>query len=155
MRDTNNIFSHAKIFMILVGLLSLPVSAERTVDDLDNIQQETSYYKALAARNKAKNEASSDLSGGVSQTQNTQPQPGFMQQPVPSQRITVPIVSGVMSTATGMVADIQYPDGTVSTSRVGDTLSGNLKITRISSRGVEVVSLDDQSKKFTLREANK
>lgn len=128
-------FSHAKKIMFVVSfLLSNSVFAEvRTMSDLDVLQQETMYYRALTLKNKAMQDAGVNVQSSVTVTKTAD---GSVKG-LPS----LPTVESIMGNSKGMLAKIRYPDNTISNNRVGDVINGNLKITRISLNGVQVKNI--------------
>lgn len=140
-------FSHAKNFAYIVFLLSVNVNAAevKTLADLDVLQGETMYYRALATRNEAKSKAGND----VQQQINTV---GQTSQSAKTPSPVLPNVLSIMGNQKGLVARLGYSDGQVSTNKVGDIVNGTLKITKVGINGVQVLSLSE-NKIYDLKEA--
>ncbi|WP_127881804.1 type IV pilus biogenesis protein PilP [Enterobacter asburiae] len=140
-------FSHAKNFAYIVFLLSVNVNAAevKTLADLDVLQGETMYYRALATRNEAKSKAGND----VQQQINTV---GQTSQSAKTPSPVLPNVLSIMGNQKGLVARLGYSDGQVSTNKVGDIVNGTLKITKVGINGVQVLSLPE-NKFYDLKEA--
>ncbi|HAT2303988.1 type IV pilus biogenesis protein PilP [Citrobacter freundii] len=140
-------FSHAKNFAYIAILLSVNVHATqtKTLADLDELQGETMYYRALATRNEAKSKAGSDIQQQTSTiVQGNQNTRNSMQ--------VLPSVLSIMGNQKGLLARLGYSDGQESTNRVGDIINGTLKITKIGLNGVQVLSLQE-NKIYDLKEA--
>lgn len=142
-------FSHAKNFAYIVFLLSVNVNVNaaevKTLADLDVLQGETMYYRALATRNEAKSKAGND----VQQQINTV---GQTSQSAKTPSPVLPNVLSIMGNQKGLVARLGYSDGQVSTNKVGDIVNGTLKITKVGINGVQVLSLSE-NKIYDLKEA--
>ncbi|TCD12253.1 type IV pilus biogenesis protein PilP [Lelliottia amnigena] len=140
-------FSHAKNNAFIAILLSVNVNAAevKTLADLDLLQGETMYYRALATRNEAKSKAGDDI----------QQQTNTVGQPNQTSKVFTPVLPSVLSimgNQKGLLARLGYSDGQVSTNKVGDIVNGTLKITKIGITGVQVLSLQE-NKFYDLKEA--
>lgn len=149
-------FSHAKKLLLIVVLTftsSTAISSEiKTLEDLDLLQSQTTYFKALAAKNKAEKESGGGdvLSYQSSPTQSVGEGGIAANQPINS----LPVVAGVMGNSKGLIARLQYRDGSVSTNKVGDIISGNLKVTKITVNQVEVQSISGGGRMILKEGAN-
>ncbi|WP_313397393.1 type IV pilus biogenesis protein PilP [Acinetobacter variabilis] len=135
-------FSHAKKIIFISSVLFVNyVSAEtRTMADLDQLQQDTMYYRALTLKNKAMQE--SGVGGGNSQSSTSvSTGSGGAVKTV----VSLPTVESIMGNNKGMMVRLSYADGTTSSNKVGDVIDGNLKIWRISLNGVQVKNLSNGS----------
>ncbi|HHQ5987665.1 TPA: type IV pilus biogenesis protein PilP [Enterobacter asburiae] len=142
-----NNFSHAKNLACIAFLLSVSANAAevKTLADLDVLQGETMYYRALATRNEAKSKAGND----VQQQTNTVGQTSQTSKIVSPM---LPSVLSIMGNQKGLLARLGYSDGQISTNKVGDIINGTLKITKIGINGVQVLSLQE-NKFYDLKEA--
>lgn len=140
-------FSHAKKLAFITMLLSVNINAAevKTLADLDVLQGETMYYRALATRNEAKSKAGND----IQQQTNTV---GQANQSSKTASSVLPSVLSIMGNQKGLLARLGYSDGQVSTNKVGDIINGTLKITKIGINGVQVLSLQE-NKIYDLKEA--
>jgi type IV pilus biogenesis protein PilP len=99
--------------------------AEPTVGDLSKIQGETLIIKAKANREAAQAEldARTRATGGYSG----------------SDESNVPVVKSVYGVRDTLVATFIYPNGTTMEAKVGDTLNGGFKVTKIAVDRVELM----------------
>lgn len=141
-------FSHAKklILVSLVVFSNFVCADIRTMADLDQLQQDTMYYRALTLKNKAMQESgvggvltqpSTTVSAGTTSTVKT--------------TVSLPTVESIMGNNKGMIAKLSYSDGTTTNNKVGDVIDGNLKVWRVSLNGVQVKNLSNGSV-FDLKE---
>lgn len=141
-------FSHAKklILVSLVVFSNFVCADTKTMADLDQLQQETMYYRALTLKNKAMQESglggvltqpSTTVSAGTTSTVKT--------------TVSLPTVESIMGNNKGMIAKLSYSDGTTTNNKVGDVIDGNLKVWRVSLNGVQVKNLSNGSL-FDLKE---
>ena len=140
-------FSHAKKTIFVLTLLSFNAfSADvKTLEDIDILQGETIYYRALATRNDAKLKAGAD--GNYSSS--SAPLSNNQEQRNPSAML--PVVDSIMGNDKGLIARIRYADGQTTMNRVGDIINGNLRITKINLQGVTVVSTQN-GQAYSLKE---
>lgn len=148
-------FSHAKKILLMVSLTfisSTAISSEiKTFADLDLLQSQTTYFKALAAKNKAERESG----GGDVLSYSSAPTQSAGDGGVANPSVaSLPVVAGVMGNSKGLIARLQYRDGSISTNKTGDIISGNLKITKITVNQVEVQSVSGGGRMILKEAAN-
>lgn len=101
----------------------------RSVGDLDELQSQTTYYKALNARNKAKDEAGVEIKTNAnnistSGTQNT----------------SLPQITKILGNGGALSVRLVFSDGTESTKRKGDLIPGGYKLNKVSLDEVSVTN---------------
>lgn len=111
--------------VVLVGLVPALCLAQATVGDLSKIQGETLILKAKANREAAQADldARSRAAGGYAV----------------SDEANVPVVKSVYGVRDTLVATFIYSNGTTMEAKVGDTLNGGFKVTKIAVDRVELV----------------
>ncbi len=115
----------AKVALAALVLSPLP-ALSATVGDLSKIQSETLIIKAKASRAaaqaemNAKNRESSGIAGGIAN----------------SGEGNVPVVKTVI----GQTATLLYADGSTRDAKVGDSLPGGFKVTKVTIDKVEIAS---------------
>ncbi|BGI52311.1 MAG: hypothetical protein HamCj_06640 [Candidatus Hamiltonella defensa (Ceratovacuna japonica)] len=111
-----------KVFLFLLTLFPSLLSATsdiNTVGELDALQSQITWYKALAARNKAKDEVG--LTGSLDRS------PTMSIKPDPIPRITKMIGHGK-----SLYVRLRFPDGTEMTRKKGDAIPGGFTLTQVS-----------------------
>ena len=129
-----------KVFLFLLLLFPSLLSATsdiNTVGELDALQSQITWYKALSARNKAKDEVG--LTGSLDRS------PTISIKPDPIPRITKMIGHGK-----SLYVRLRFPDGTEMTRKKGDAIPGGFTLTQVSLD--EVVITDSEGKKTLLTE---
>ncbi|KAB1469227.1 type IV pilus biogenesis protein PilP [Cronobacter sakazakii] len=146
----NKKFSHAKKLVLIVLLSSFNAwpADIKTVADLDVLQGEAIYYRALATRNEAKNKAGAEGGNPESTVSVNSVSAGNK-----TSTSAMPTVDSIMGNASGLIVRLRYMDGQTTTNRAGDVINGNYKISQISLRGVQVISLQDGTK-VTLKDGS-
>ncbi|TNV16096.1 type IV pilus biogenesis protein PilP [Buttiauxella sp. B2] len=132
---------------VLFSVLVSNVLADelKTVYDLDVLQSQTTYYKAVAARDKALEEVKNPTSSSDSQTHAQTPPQAFQQggntASTPSQGVSLPVVSKIIGGGNKIAATLSFSDGSMSIKRSGEMLPGGYQITGISINGVTVKNI--------------
>ncbi|HDL7537453.1 TPA: type IV pilus biogenesis protein PilP [Yersinia enterocolitica] len=122
-------------FLLLSIIISCSVSANeisevKSVWDLDVLQSQTTYLKALAAFQEAK-----DKSGG------TMPIVGSVAPGVNSaQKILLPQVIKIVGNGSGLSVRLVLSNGTEMTKKKGDSIPGGYKLTKVT---LDEVSISD------------
>lgn len=108
----------------LVGLVPA-LCVANTVGDLSKIQGETLIIKAKANREAAQADldARARVTGGYAM----------------SDEVNVPVVKSVYGVRDTLVATFIYSNGTTMEAKVGDTLNGGFKVTKITVDRVELL----------------
>ena len=133
-------FSHAKkiTFLISAFFINSTFADVKTMADLDQIQADTMYYRALAQKNKAVQESGE---GNVVAQSTTLATSGASV----NQANKLPVVESIMGNSRGLLARLRNPDNTLSSVKVGDVIYGGLKISKISISSVQAISLANGS----------
>lgn len=145
-------FSHAKklITILLFLIVNSAVAADdtKTIYDLDALQEQTVFYKALAVRNKAREESGDthSFSTGINTPVTTPDQKVSAKNSIP-----LPSIVSVMGNAKGLIVKLEYSDGSTTSNKIGDVINGNFKLSKVNINEVEVISLTDGTK-YMLKE---
>lgn len=129
-----------KVFLFLLTLFPSLLSATsdiNTVGELDALQSQITWYKALAERNKAKDEVGLTGSLDRSPTMSIKPDP-------------IPRITKIIGHGKSLYVRLRFPDGTEMTRKKGDALPGGFTLTQVSLD--EVVITDSEGKKTLLTE---
>lgn len=112
------------LLIAVAGLLPGVCLAQPTVGDLSKIQGETLILKAKVSREAAQAEldSRSRAAGGYT----------------PSDDTHLPVVKSVYGARNMLVATLIYPNGTTMEAKVGDTLNGGYKVSKIVVDRVEL-----------------
>lgn len=113
-----------RLFVVLASLAPGLALAQATVGDLSKIQGETLILKAKANREAAQAEldARSRAAGGYTSSDDS----------------NLPVVKSVYGVRNTLVATFIYSNGTTMEAKVGDTLNGGYKVTKIAVDKVEL-----------------
>lgn len=113
-----------RLFVVLASLAPGLALAQATVGDLSKIQGETLILKAKANREAAQADldARSRAAGGYASSDDS----------------NLPVVKSVYGVRNTLVATFIYSNGTTMEAKVGDTLNGGYKVTKIAVDKVEL-----------------
>ncbi len=107
----------------LVAFLPAVCAAQATVGDLSKIQGETMILKAKISRETAL----ADLEARARAAGHTA-----------EDNVNLPVVKSVYGVRDTLVATFLYPNGTTQEAKVGDTLNGGFKVTKVEVSRVEL-----------------
>lgn len=134
-----------KIFLFLFSFFPLLLRANpeiKTVGELDALQSQTTYYKALAARNKAKEEVgliTPHQTGGLIET------PSRVRH-----RDQLPYISKIIGNGKTIDVRLRFADGSEMTRKKGDLIPGGFTLSQVSLE--EVIITNAAGNKILLSE---
>ena len=130
--ERNKLLTITAVIMFLTILSpSIAMTNEiKSVGDLDELQSQTTYYKALNARNKAKDEVgliNQNSSNAISNNTTTG-----------AQNMPLPKITKILGSGSILFVRLIFPDGTESTKRKGDLIPGGYRLNKVSLDEVSV-----------------
>lgn len=104
----------------------------KTVGELDTLQSQTTWYKALAARNKAKDEVgliTPSQTGALTETHSNS-----------RHRDQLPQISKIIGNGKTIYVRLRFPDGTEMTRKKGDAIPGGFTLHHVSLDDVTLIN---------------